>query len=295
MTRFPFDRAPAWQLPSGPLSSGPLPRLMGIVNVTPDSFFDGGRFLDVDQAVEHGLRLADAGADLLDVGGESTRPYAQPVDSQEELRRVLPVIRQLARQVDIPLSIDTSKVEVAEQALDAGAEVINDITGLTGDPRMAEVAVRRQAAVCVMHMRGTPQDMQDAPHYDDVMDEVLGYLRGRRDHLEQCGLRRGQICLDPGIGFGKSRDHNLTLLSGCQRLHQLGCSLLVGHSRKRFIRGALGNKDVDPLAGTIAVTLALAQRGVQVLRVHDVEAMRQALTLFEAAGGLQEVAAQQQS
>lgn len=258
---------------------------MGIVNVTPDSFSDGGRFLAHEAAIEHGLRLAAEGADILDVGGESTRPGATPVASDEELRRVLPVVAALTSKTSLPVSIDTFKATVAQRALAAGAEIINDVTGLTGDPAMLEVACRSGAGVCVMHAQGTPQTMQDHPAYDDVLAEVTAYLRARRDALMAAGIAQDRMALDPGIGFGKTVEHNLTLLASASQLHALGCPILVGHSRKGFIRKVLDDPAADPLAGTIGVALALARQGVQVIRVHDVGAVRQALLLYEAAGG----------
>ena len=184
---------------------------MGILNVTPDSFSDGGRFFDAKAAVEHGLRLVAEGADLLDVGGESTRPGAAPVDAQEELRRVAPVVEELCRKTDVPLSIDTSKASVARHAIDAGAEIINDVTALAGDPDMIPLAVETGCAVCVMHSRGTPRTMQDNPVYADVVAEVLEYLRLRRDALQAAGIEPDRIAVDPGIGFGKTTEHNLQL------------------------------------------------------------------------------------
>ena len=258
---------------------------MGIVNVTPDSFSDGGKFLGIEAAVAHGLRLAAEGADLLDIGGESTRPYATPVDEAEELRRVIPVIERLVAQTNVPISIDTSKAVVARAAIAAGAEVINDVTGLEGDPEMLAVARETGAAVCTMHMRGTPQTMQDDPRYDDVVVEIHEYLKQRRDRLLAAGIPQNKICLDPGIGFGKTHEHNLTLVQNCSRFLDLGCPLLVGHSRKGFIGKALGDKDADRTAGTLGVSLALALQGVPLLRVHDVGPTRQALTLFGASVG----------
>jgi dihydropteroate synthase len=258
---------------------------MGIVNVTPDSFSDGGKYFDPALAVEHALRLVADGADLLDVGGESTRPYSQPVDAEEELRRVMPVVKALCRQVSIPVSIDTSKSAVARAAVEAGAEIVNDVTGLEGDPEMLPLVVRAGAGVCVMHMQGTPRTMQDNPIYGDVVEEVLGYLRGRYDGLLAAGVAADRIALDPGIGFGKRTEHNLHLLSNANRFHALECPVLVGHSRKGFIGRFLEDPDCDPLPGSIGVALALARQGVQVLRVHDVGPVRQALALFEAAGG----------
>jgi len=258
---------------------------MGIVNVTPDSFSDGGRFLAVEAAVEHALRLAAAGADLLDIGGESTRPYSDPVPADEELRRVLPVIEEICRQVSIPVSIDTWKASVAREAIAAGAEIINDITGLEGDAEMAAVAVETGAGVCAMHMQGTPQTMQDNPQYDDVVADIHRYLQERLDALLTLGIERERICLDPGVGFGKTHQHNLTLLANCYRYHELGQPLLVGHSRKGYIGKLLGS-EADRTAGTVGVSCALARQGIQVLRVHDVEPVRQALALFEAVGGI---------
>lgn len=259
---------------------------MGILNVTPDSFSDGGRFLEPRAAVEQGLRLVEQGADILDVGGESTRPYATPVSEAEEMGRVIPVVEALCAQTSVPISIDTSKAGVAREAMAAGAEIINDVTGLEGDPAMMAVAVETRAGVCAMHMRGTPQDMQDNPSYTDVVAEIEDYLRGRRDALVAAGIDPQRICLDPGIGFGKSHAHNLTLLKNCDRFHGLGHPLLVGHSGKGFIGHVLGDKGADRTAGTIGVSLALARQGVQVLRVHDVARVREALLLYLASGGL---------
>ncbi len=282
----PAPRAAAWQLRTGHVVFPRRPLLMGIVNVTPDSFSDGGRFFDPQRAIEHGLRLVDEGADFLDIGGESTRPYATPVPVQEELRRVLPVVEALVRQVPVPLSIDTYKAAVAREALAAGAEIINDVTALTGDPEMLDVALRHAAGVCLMHMRGTPQTMQDDPRYDDVVAEVTQYLRQRRDAVQAAGIDPQRVALDPGIGFGKTHEHNVRLLAECWRLHELGCPLLVGHSRKGFIARLSGDKHSDRTAGTIGVACSLAAQGVQIIRVHDVRAVREALLLFEAAGGL---------
>jgi dihydropteroate synthase len=258
---------------------------MGIVNVTPDSFSDGGRFFDANAAVAHALQLVADGADLLDIGGESTRPYSEPVIAQEELRRVLPVIEQLASQVSVPISIDTSKASVARAAIDAGAEIINDVTGLDGDPKMVGVAIATSAGVCVMHMQGTPQTMQDSPSYTDVVAEVGDYLRDRRDALVSTGVTRERICLDPGIGFGKTREHNLALMNNCGEFHSLGCPLLVGHSRKAFLAKLTGDKEGDRTAATVSAALSLALQGVQIVRVHDVRAVRDALVVFEATGG----------
>ena len=275
--------------------------IMGIVNVTPDSFHDGGRFADPKRAVDHALELAAEGADIIDVGGESTRPGSMPVDVQEELRRVMPVIEQLCKEAGVPLSIDTSKAAVAQRAIDAGAEIINDVTGLAGDPAMIPLAVETGCGVCAMHIRGTPRTMQENPVYADVVAEVLEYLRVRRDALLAAGIEQDRIALDPGIGFGKTTEHNLQLLANARRLHSLGCPVLIGHSRKRFLAEVsrragdcpdfrISENGTVPFdaatAGTIGVALSLARQGVQILRVHDVAPVREALLLFQAAGGL---------
>lgn len=259
---------------------------MGIVNVTPDSFSDGGRFLDVGAAVDHAMRLIDEGADLLDVGGESTRPYAAPVARQEELDRVAPVIERVVRQTDAPVSIDTSKAAVAAAAIAAGAEIINDVTGLAGDPAMVSTAIATGAGVCAMHMQGTPQTMQDDPRYGDVVEEILAYLGQRRDALLAAGIDRERICLDPGIGFGKTHQHNLTLMANLGRFHSLGCPILAGHSRKGFLGKLLGNSEADRDAATAGAALAAAGQGVQIVRVHAVRLVREALLAFEACGGM---------
>jgi dihydropteroate synthase len=259
---------------------------MGIVNVTPDSFSDGGTFLDVDAAVAHALSLVADGADLLDIGGESTRPGATPVPVAVELERVLPVVRRLVDETGVPLSIDTHKASVARAAIEAGAEIINDVTGFEGDPAMIGVAVDTGAGLCVMHMQGTPATMQERPTYEDVVAEVRCYLKSRRDALLSAGVARERICIDPGIGFGKSYEHNRALLQDCHTLHTLDCPLLVGHSRKGFLGKLLGDDRADRTQATVGVALGLAQQGVQVLRVHDVRPIREALLAFEIAGGL---------
>jgi dihydropteroate synthase len=278
------DLQPAdqWQLRRRTLLLGKIPLLMGVINVTPDSFSDGGRFLEPGVAVEHALQLAAEGADLLDVGGQSTRPGSQPVDAEEELRRAIPVVTALCRQTTVPVAIDTCKAVVAREALAAGAEVINDVTALTGEAAMLPLAVQSGCGVCAMHMQGTPSTMQQGPSYDDVVAEVLAYLQARRDALTAAGVAPGRIALDPGIGFGKTTEHNLALLGNMWRFHALDCPLLVGHSRKRFIGEVLGDVQADRTAGTIGVALSLAAQGVQILRVHDVGPVRQALMLYAA-------------
>lgn len=263
-----------------------LPWVMGILNVTPDSFSDGGKHASTDAAVAAGLAMVDDGAAIIDVGGESTRPYSQSVSLQEELDRVLPVIERLVARVPVPISIDTNKAAVAQAAVAAGAEIINDISGLQGDPDMQTIAAQCGVGVCVMHMRGTPQTMQDDPQYADVVSEIYQYLQQRREECVAAGIRRERICLDPGIGFGKTHAHNIELLRATRRFTELGCPLLIGHSRKGFIRKLLGSRADDLDGGTLGVSLAVAAAGADVIRVHAVKPTVEALRLFAAAGGL---------
>ena len=265
------------------------PLVMGIVNVTPDSFSDGGRHAAVEEAVAHGLALVDQGADILDVGGESTRPFAEPVPLDEELERVTEVVRQLAARSGVPVSIDTSKAVVAARAVEAGAEIINDVTGLEGDPGMLDVAVSSAAGVCAMHMQGTPRTMQIDPRYADVVGEIHDYLARRRDALVAAGVPLDRICLDPGIGFGKTHAHNLELMAAAGRFLDLGVPILVGHSRKGFIGKVIERAVGRPATleerdgGTAGAACALADAGVQVLRVHAVGLVRAALELHAAS------------
>ncbi len=278
--------ATIWRLRTRTLELPRRPLVMGILNVTPDSFSDGGQFFDAGAAIKHALRLLDEGADILDIGGESTRPNSTAVAPEEELRRVIPVIEAVRRErTEAIISIDTSKAAVASEAISRGAEIINDITGLIGDEAMTELAVASGVGLVAMHMQGTPQTMQDQPRYEDVVREIHEFLRQRRDALLAAGIERERICLDPGIGFGKTNEHNITLMSNCRAFHDLGCPLLVGHSRKAFVGKLIGDKAADRTAGTIGGALALAAQGVQIIRVHDVAAVRQALILFEACGG----------
>jgi dihydropteroate synthase len=283
------DRATVWKLRTRTLHLGGLPLLMGIVNVTPDSFSDGGQFFSSEAAVQHALRLLDEGADILDIGGESTRPYSDVVAGDEELRRVLPVIEEIRRlRLEATISIDTCKASVAQAAIQAGVEIVNDVTGLSGDPQMLDVVKENGVGICAMHMQGTPQTMQDDPTYVDVVGEIHDYLRQRRDALLAAGIARERICLDPGIGFGKTHEHNITLMANCWRFHDLGCPLLVGHSRKAFLGKLIRDKQADRTTATIGGALALAAQGVQIIRVHDVLAVRQALTVFTACRGTEE-------
>jgi dihydropteroate synthase len=281
-------RIPAhfWRLKTRTLEFPRRPLLMGILNVTPDSFSDGGQYLGVDAACDRARQLAEHGADIIDIGGESTRPYAEPVSEREELDRVMPVVERLAGSLDVPISIDTRKAAVAKAAVAAGAEIINDVSGLEGDPAMVDVALATGAGVCVMHMQGTPMSMQVNPKYGDVVRDVHDYLRGRMDSLITVGVDGQRICLDPGLGFGKTAEHNLALLRHCQLLHELGCPLLVGPSRKGFLTTLVGDPQVGRRAATIQAALILAAQGVQILRVHDVRQVREALAAYEANGGL---------
>ncbi len=272
----PKSRYP-WQVGGEPFSWGELPTLMGIVNVTPDSFSDGGNWLDVDRAVEHASSLVEQGAGILDIGGESTRPGAEPVTLEEELRRVLPVVEELASRTDVPISIDTTKAEVARQTLSAGAKIVNDISGLMFDPEMPRVCAEQNAAVICMHIQGTPQTMQNDPHYENVVRDVLKFLDRRMQALESAGIPPERIVLDPGIGFGKTAMHNLELLSNISKLRLLGRPVLIGHSRKRFLKAILGRPVEERSSGTLGVSIALAAQGADILRVHDVAAVRDAL------------------
>jgi dihydropteroate synthase len=254
---------------------------MGVVNITPDSFSDGGRYLDADAACRRAERLVLEGADLLDFGGESTRPGSDPVPAAEEIRRVVPVIEGIAG-LGVPLSVDTSKAEVARAALDAGAVIVNDVTAL-GDPAMAALVAESGAGLVLMHMRGRPKTMQDDPVYEDLMGEVRGFLGERRDRAEAAGVARDRIALDPGIGFGKRLEHNLELLSRLPEIAALGSPVLVGASRKRFLARLTGvTEPADRVSGSTAAAVAARMRGAAVLRVHDVAETREALAVADA-------------
>jgi dihydropteroate synthase len=254
-----------------------LPWIMGIVNVTPDSFSDGGAFLDCNLAVEQALRLVDEGAKIIDIGGESTRPGAAPVAAGKELRRVLPVVKQLGNQSNVLISIDTTKADVARAALDAGAHIVNDISGLTFDADMPSVCAAARAGVVCMHIRGTPQTMQEDPLYENVVAEICRFLKDRLNDLEQQGVSREQVVIDPGIGFGKTALHNLEILANIKRFHELGRPVCVGHSRKRFLKKLLRRPVDERLFGTIGISVALALQGTEIIRVHDVAATRDAI------------------
>lgn len=275
-----------WNLGRRQLPLAGRPLVMGILNITPDSFSDGGQHFGCSHAIAAALKMQSDGADIIDIGGESTRPYSDPVDAEQELDRVIPVIEGLAGQLDIPISIDTSKSAVAQAAIAVGAEIINDVTGLEGDPEMVAVARELGVGVCVMHMQGRPQTMQDEPHYQNVVEEVYDYLVARKAFCLAAGIELDRICLDPGIGFGKTHQHNLDLLRATRRFTEIESPILIGHSRKGFIAKLIGDKHADRLAGTLGVSLAVAAAGAHVLRVHDVRETVDALKLFEAAGGL---------
>jgi dihydropteroate synthase len=242
---------------------------MGIVNVTPDSFSDGGRFLDPARAIEHGLRLHGEGADLVDVGGESTRPGAEPVDAAEELRRVIPVVEALAKQ-GVAVCVDTMKPEVMRGAIEAGCAVVNDVNGFRA-PGAVEAVANAGVGVIVMHMQGTPATMQKAPHYDDVVGEVGGFLRDRARALEQAGVARERIVLDPGFGFGKTVEHNRALFRALPALAAMGYPVLAGLSRKKMIGDFTGRPAAERIAGSVAAALLAVQNGASLVRVHDVK------------------------
>jgi len=259
------------------------PKLMGVVNVTPDSFSDGGRYLDPAAAIRHGEELVRDGAEILDVGGESTRPGAEPVDQAEELSRVEPVVAGLVGKAT--LSIDTSKAAVAQAAIEVGASIVNDVTALRGDADMAALCAERGVGVVLMHMPGNPRTMQDEPIYVDVVDEVKAFLAGRVEAATAAGIDEERIWLDPGIGFGKTLEHNLELLRRLGELRELGRPLVIGTSRKSFIGKVDGSDVEDRIGGSIASSVFAAVEGADVLRVHDVSEMAQAMRVAEAILG----------
>ena len=258
--------------------------IMGALNVTPDSFSDGGHFFDRGKAIEEGLRLAQGGADILDIGGESTRPGAKPLDAEEEIRRVIPLIRTLDQKIGIPISVDTRRARVAEKALETGAEMINDISALRFDERMAEVVARWKVPVVLMHMRGNPETMQLDTHYDDFLGEILSFFRERVAFAESRGIPADQIVLDPGIGFGKSLEeqHNLILLKYLQNFKVLEKPLLIGTSRKAFIGKILGLPPQEREEGTMATVAVAILNGANIVRVHEVERMRRVVQVTDA-------------
>ncbi len=282
MTRAAVDRLLQW--PSGRLDFSDGCLIMGILNVTPDSFSDGGQFLETEKAVEQGLQMVEEGAAIIDIGGESTRPGSETVPSVEQIRRVVPVIESLARQIDVPISIDTFNMEVARAALEAGAAMLNDVTALS-DESVAKLAAESQVPVVLMHMQGTPKTMQAEPHYDDVVGEVLHYLLERAKYAESLGIPSERILIDPGIGFGKMLEHNLKLLKHINRFVSTHYRVLIGASRKRFIGTLTGrNTPSDRSFGTAATTALCAAAGVSVVRVHDVAATHDVIQVIQAIG-----------
>ena len=257
------------------------PQLMGILNVTPDSFSDGGRYFSVEAALSHALQLVAEGADIIDVGGESTRPGSESISATEELARVLPVIQALRAKSSVVLSIDTAKARVAAEALSAGANMINDVSAAS-DPEMFAVAKQYEATLCLMHMRGTPKNMQQNTSYQDVVREVCDYLRTRADMAMQAGVAAGKILLDPGIGFGKTSRHNLEILRRLNEFYGMGFPLLVGASRKNFIGDVLQLPAHERLYGTVATLAVAIVRGAHVVRVHDVRESVQVAAMCDA-------------
>ncbi len=259
------------------------PRLMGILNVTPDSFSDGGRFDAPDRAREQARQLIAQGADIVDVGGESTRPGADYVPADQEIARVIPVISAIRGQSDIALSVDTRKAGVAQTALSAGATILNDVSAMTHDEDMAQLAASSGAPICLMHAQGDPKAMQKNPSYDDVLLDVYDFLYARIAAAEAAGIPRERIIVDPGIGFGKTVAHNLTLLAGVSLFHALGCAILLGVSRKRFIGTISGAEDADArMPGSVGIAVMAVEQGVQIIRVHDMAETRQAVALCMA-------------
>ncbi len=283
---------------NGVLALGVSTCIMGILNVTPDSFSDGGRYFSLDDALERARQLIADGADILDIGGESSRPFSEPVSEAEELRRVIPVIEHLAGNLDVPISIDTTKASVAKRAMEAGAAMINDISALRFDPDMAAVVADTGAPVVLMHMLGSPKDMQVDPSYDDLMGEIHRFLERAVLDAEKAGISRAKIIIDPGIGFGKTVAHNLELIRRLERFSDLGVPILAGPSRKAFIRKLLAGKNQlenDPDAshdmvetGTVAAVCAAILNGAHIVRVHDVARARAAATIADAVKNAQQ-------
>ncbi len=272
------------------LSFGSRTLIMGVLNITPDSFSDGGHFFETDRAVVQGLKLIANGADILDIGGESTRPFSDPVPASEEIRRVVPVIGALTGKTSIPISIDTSKSEVARAAIGAGASIINDVSALRMDRRMATVAAETGVPVILMHMKETPKTMQVAPAYDNLMEEVCTFLADAIEHAVESGIDRSLIIVDPGIGFGKTLSHNLQIMADLQKFHRLGCPVLVGASRKAFLRKLLSEdaqKDISPNlpaveSATQASVAAAVLNGAHAVRVHDVAGAKLTTRIIDA-------------
>jgi dihydropteroate synthase len=272
------------------LELGPKTTIMGILNATPDSFSDGGQFNTFEKAVKQGIKLVEDGAHILDIGGESSRPFAIPVSEQEELDRVIPVIDSLSKQINVPISIDTVKSNVAKEALNAGASIINDISAFEKDPAMADLAAKREVPVVLMHMKGTPETMQIDPDYDDLMFEITSYLESRALYAMDKGIKKDRIILDPGIGFGKTIEHNLVIIKHLEKMTNLGFPLLVGPSRKSFIQNILtqktklpvGPEDIKTEQGTMAAVAASIMNGAHIVRVHDAAMLKSFVHIIDS-------------
>ncbi len=268
-----FTKRPEYvlELASGSLILGKQTLITGVLNVTPDSFSDGGTFYDPSKAIDQAQRMVEEGADILDIGGESTRPFSDPVPVDEEIKRVVPIIEELAKSITVPISIDTCKAEVARRALDSGASIINDVSAFRFDPEMAGVAAEHDVPVVLMHMLGTPKTMQQNPQYAAVVGEIVSFLERRIRYAVEYGVKREKIIIDPGIGFGKNVTHNLLILQNLHAFHILNCPLLIGASRKMFIGKVLGKENpLDREVGTGAVTCASVLGGAHIIRVHNV-------------------------
>ena len=259
------------------------PRVMGILNVTPDSFSDGGKYSTLETATEYCISMASAGADIIDIGGESTRPGAREVKTSEEISRVIPVIDKIAHEIAVPISADTRKSEVAKMAISSGAALVNDISGLTFDSKMGEFCIKHSVPVCIMHSQGLPETMQNEPKYKDVCLDIYDFLSQQIENLVNSGMQRKAIIVDPGIGFGKSLTHNLSLLRKISLFHGLGVPILIGVSRKKFVKTLAGLKEnEDRMPGSISVALFARSQGVQIFRVHDVKETVQAMKLWHS-------------
>ncbi len=255
---------------------------MGILNVTPDSFYDGGNYFSVDKAIEYGEKLEAQGADIIDIGGESTRPGSEAVSEEEELKRVIPVLKELSKKINIPISIDTQKSKVAKEALESGASIVNDISALRYDPKMADVVKYYDVPVVLMHMKGSPKNMQESPKYKNVVSEVKEFFVERIEYAKTKGVKEENIILDPGVCFGKTLSHNLEIIKGLKIFKSLGRPLMVGLSRKSFIGKILGDSDIDRIWGTAAGIAISVVNGADIVRVHDVCEMKQVVKVAEA-------------
>jgi dihydropteroate synthase len=271
-----------FRIKGGEIELGKRTLVMGVLNVTPDSFSDGGLYFDKQLAIDRALQMVEEGADIIDIGGESTRPFSDPVPLEEELRRVIPVIEAIAPKVAVPISIDTYKAKVASEALQAGASIVNDISGLRFDPDLARVVSEHGAGLILMHIKGTPKTMQLDPHYEDVILEIKEYLKESIKKAESEGVHPDSIVIDPGIGFGKKLNHNLEIFRRLRELEELGKPILVGPSRKSFIGEILGVPVSERLYGTLGAVAYCALKGVHIVRVHDVKAVRQVLDIIDA-------------